>query len=210
MNDGRYDNYNYELGTKIDNLEFEDRLYLQNILDSSLLVDDEMIEQIKDQLSLLAFDEDGSDFEFDHKPFNREFLLSSLPMSSNLTDFKKYYREKRASTQVDFDCLIHDLSLYEISLELTDIELENQLRRKFFQHPFIIAFLEELERAGGDLFFGRVRQWLAANCADCPIPRAWEVTQNVQILYHWIEYLGNGKFKVDIPGSHSQRIRIVS
>jgi hypothetical protein len=50
------------------------------------------------------------------------------------------------------------------------------------------------------------RQWLAANCADSPTPRAWEVTKNVQILYHWIETLGSGKYIVDVPGTHSQRI----
>ncbi len=208
MNEGKFENYNYELGTKIEKLDFEDRLYLQHIVDTSLLVDDEIVREIKEQLSLLAIDEEGGDFEFKHKPDNKDFLLSSLPMSEDLNKFKKYYQEKSAPTQVDYDCLLHDLSIYNIPTGLNEAELFKRLRIKFFQHPFVQAFIEEIEFAGGELFFGRVRQWLAVNCADCPTPRAWEVTKNVKILYHWFEVLGDGKYKVDVPGTHSQRIRM--
>ena len=40
-----------------------------------------------------------------------------------------------------------------------------------------------------------------------PLPRRWELTENVQTLYDWFEKLGDGKYVVDIPGAHSQRIR---
>ena len=47
------------------------------------------------------------------------------------------------------------------------------------------------------------------NCVDVPTPRKFEITENIQILYRWIVKLGNGKYKVDVPGSHSERLSIV-
>ena len=206
LNYGKYENYNYEMGVKIDKLELEDRIYLQNILDESQLIDDRMMEAIKEQLSLLALDEEGGDFEFKNIADKKDFLLSSLPMSEDIGKLKEFYKNKSAPTQVEYDCMVHDLSLYTIPTGLKEEEFLNRLRVFFFEHPFIQAFLKELSSAGGELYFGRVRQWLAANCADSPTPRAWEVTKNVQILYHWIETLGSGKYSVDVPGTHSQRI----
>jgi len=206
LNYGKYENYNYEMGVKIDKLELEDRIYLQNILDESQLIDDRMMEAIKEQLSLLALDEEGGDFEFKNIADKKDFLLSSLPMSEDINKLKEYYKSRSAPTQVEYDCMVHDLSLYTIPTGLKEEEFLNRLSVFFFEHPFIQAFLKEINSAGGELYFGRVRQWLAANCADSPTPRAWEVTKNVQILYHWIETLGSGKFEVDVPGTHSQRI----
>jgi hypothetical protein len=75
-----------------------------------------------------------------------------------------------------------------------------------FKHPFITAFIKEID-IQKEMYFGTVRKWIAGHCANVPLPRPYEVTKNVQILYHWIETLSNGKYKVDVPGSHSERIR---
>jgi hypothetical protein len=52
------------------------------------------------------------------------------------------------------------------------------------------------------------KDWIYKNCTDVPIPRKWEITENIQILYKWIVKLGNGKYKVDVPGSYSERLSI--
>ncbi|HNL73290.1 MAG TPA: hypothetical protein PKH22_12935, partial [Leptospiraceae bacterium] len=168
MNDGKNDNYNYELGTKIDKLDFEDRLYLQTIVDKSLLLSDEIIEEIKEQLAKLPINEEGIDFEFKNKTENKDFLLSSLPMTESIEKLRKFYQWKDAPTKEEYECLIHDLSLYEIPAGLAEYDFINELKNKFFSHPFVKAFIDEIRSSGGELFFGRVRQWLAANCANSP------------------------------------------
>ena len=58
------------------------------------------------------------------------------------------------------------------------------------------------------MYFGEVKLFIHNNCSDVPLPRRWEITENIQILYRWIIKLGNGKYAVDKP-NHSERIFIV-
>ena len=73
-------------------------------------------------------------------------------------------------------------------------------------HPFTIALLKVIDENGGEVQFGFLRRWLAQSCTDVPIPRAWEVTGHIQILYSWIVELSEGIYLVDIPGRRSQRL----
>lgn len=199
--------FNYELGTRIESLSFEDRLYLQKIVDSSILLDDDIVEEIERQLEAVDSLLDLQDFTLDFGTDDKDFLLSSLPMSEDLEELIRFYREKKAPRGEKLDCLVHDLSLYNIPSGLSEENCRNLLRERFFRHEFIRAFLDELEMNEGELYFGHVRRWIADNCADCPTPRPFEVTKNVQILYHWFDELGEGEFTVSVPGTHSQRIR---
>jgi len=54
--------------------------------------------------------------------------------------------------------------------------------------------------------FGQIKEWVQNNCHDVPIPSRRELTGNVQVLFEWFEKLGDGKYVVDVPGEHSQRL----
>ena len=85
-------------------------------------------------------------------------------------------------------------------------EFRNQLSFSFFNQEFVKSFLKNLE-LNGEIYFGSAKEWIHKNCEDVPLPRRWEITKNIQILYRWIVDLGNGKFEVDRP-NHSERLRI--
>jgi len=99
------------------------------------------------------------------------------------------------------------LAIYKIPLGLPSHEFREKLAAAFFSHPFIKGFLANLEE-NNEIYFGRAKEWIHRNCADVPIPRKWEITENIQILYRWIVKLGDGKYIVDIPGAYSERLSI--
>ena len=55
------------------------------------------------------------------------------------------------------------------------------------------------------MYFGEVKAFIHNNCSNVPLPRRWEITENIQILYRWIVKLGNGKYGIDTP-NHSERL----
>lgn len=201
--------FNYELATLTENLSIDDRLYFDVILNDSTLITDSIYEQLKAQLA----DKKKSvtaepDFEFPVETSDKDFLISALPMSFDVPTLLRFCSTRVATDETELNCALHDLALYNLSLELPADILRDKLKNAFFNHPFIKAFLSNLE-IEGFIFFGRAKDWIHRNCADVPIPRKWEITQNIQILYRWIVELGHGKYEVDVPGAHSQRLRIV-
>ena len=79
-----------------------------------------------------------------------------------------------------------------------------ELSAKFFSHSFIQKIDEFI---APEAYFGRIKEWIQDNCTDVPVPSRRELTGNVQVLLEWFERLGGGKYEIDIPGRHSQRIK---
>ena len=201
-------NFNHEVGTNIKNLTFEDKIYFQTILNESALVTPQTVERLKtlsDEREPAKQSSSNLDFEELHP--DSDFLLSALPMSENVDILEEIYFKKNAKNLTDYNCAIHDLVLYHIENGLNEDEFLAQLKTHFFSHPFIKAFLSEVEKQGGAVHFGFVRRWLASNCTNVPLPRPWEVTTNVQILFRWIVDLEDGKYFVDVPHKYSERLK---
>jgi hypothetical protein len=203
------DTFNYELATSVDPMSFDDRLYLTNVITESQLITPGIYEQIKEVVRDKKFEVPTDDFKIDKSSDQKDFLISSLPMSYDVGMFLEVCNKRYAADEADLSCAIHDASLYKIDLDQGSTAQREQLKIAFFAHPFIRAFLSNLE-VEGCIFFGSAKAWIHNNCADVPTPRRWEITQNIQILYRWFVDLGEGKFEIDIPGSHSERLRIVS
>ncbi len=200
--------YNYELATIIESVSLDDRLYFNLILNDSLLITDSIYDQIKTQIQKKAT-EFPKETEFDLKieSPDKNFLISSLPMTYNIKTLYRICETRTAINDVELNCAMHDLALYGIPLGLSENEFMIALKAKFFDHPFIKAFLENLS-INNEIYFGSAKDWIHKHCADVPIPRKWEITENIQILYRWIVDLGEGKFKVDVPFQHSERLFI--
>ena len=96
-----------------------------------------------------------------------------------------------------------DITNYCISLGHSQDEFLYLLKEKFFAHPFIQRIDQFLTPSGQ---FGQIKQWVQENCTDVPIPSRRELTGNVQVLFEWFVKLGDGKYKMDVPGEHSQRL----
>lgn len=208
LNCPKSNNYNYELGTVVDNLSIADQIYFSRIKDESLLITDYIYGQILEQIAEMQdVVSQQDDFKIILEPSDKDFLISSLPMTYSFEDFEDIYHNQNPQTKEELNCFLHDLTLYNISLNLSKEELYQQISYNFFKHPFISTFIKELE-VNKELRFGSVRAWIQQNCADAPTPRRWEITENIQILYKWVVALGNGRYKVYQP-NHTQILQVV-
>lgn len=200
--------FNFELATIAENLSIDDRLYFNVILNSSTLITDAIYYRLKAEV-LARKPRSTEEVEFDFGSGGQNFLISSLPMSVDVPTLLRVFATREATSDIELNCALHDLALYNLSFDLTPKAARRKLKESFFTHPFIKAFLDNVE-IDGSIYFGRAKDWIQKNCTDVPTPRKWEITGNIQILYRWIVELGEGKFEVDIPGSRSERLRVLS
>jgi len=140
-----------------------------------------------------------------------EFLTSALPMTRDVGDvlggYARIARGEEPSADAETaDCIYHDLANYGIPAGLGRAELESELARAFFAHPFVRTVDSMI---APEAYFGRVKEWVQRECTDVPVPSRRDLTGNVQVLYGWFERLGGGRYAVDVPGERSQRIRRV-
>lgn len=208
LNFPTHSKYNYEIGTIIENLSIEDRLYFSIIESDSTLITDNLYEQIRYQLSEKKKDFPNEDeFVLKFEAPDKDFLISALPMTYSVETLYRIYENKKFVSEVELNCALHDLAIYNIPWGLSSSEFRQKLSNAFFSHNFIKVFLKNLEETG-EVYFGTAKEWILKNCTDVPTPRKWEITENIQILYRWIEKLGNGKYKIDRP-NYSERLKIV-
>ena len=201
-------NHNYELATTIDDLSIEDRLYFNIILNESSLITDNIYQQILQQIpEAKARFPKPSKFKIGIEYPDKNFLISSLPMTYDLDILQTIYKEREHPDDVELNCALHDLALYGITFGLSESDFIERLSVSFFKHPFIIGFLDQLDEKG-QLYFGEAKAWIQNNCSDVPTPRKWEITSNIQILYRWIKRLGDGKYGVDRP-NYSERLYLI-
>lgn len=212
-------NFNYEVCAYVECISRNDRVYLHNIIKECVLITDDIYEIIKSQIPEVAIESKEMIFNFPPDIDNvSDFLITKLPMiDSPLLLWELYSGTTLVVNLEQENCLCHDLALYGIDKAgYTNEEFIRKLTDSFFKLAFVRAFLKEIDGAvsmndygenRNGLSFGRVRRWFAENTTTAPSPRPFELTQNVQILYVWIEYLSNGKYEVSVPGQHSQVIK---
>ncbi len=216
INDG--DNkYNYEVSVHAPIIGRADRLYLNKIINESILVTDEVYAAIKEQIPEVTLDINDKAFVFpDATNEKTDFLISKLPMiDSPELLWKLFSGEKKSDSLEQENCFCHDVILYGVKAT-NESDFYKDLANSFFDLPFIKSFLDEVDKArratrNGDvregLQFGAVRIWFSKNTTSVPSPRPFELTSNIQILYLWIESLSRGLYEVTIPGAHSQVIK---
>ncbi|MCB0723009.1 MAG: hypothetical protein KDC73_11045 [Ignavibacteriae bacterium] len=197
-------NYNYELGTIVENISIDEQLYFNKLINNSILITDVVYEQFKEQIENSQAIKPQIDIDFELVAPDRNFLISSLPMSYNTEKLLDVYYKRSEYSEIDFNCALHDLALYDVNLDLEKEDLMLSVKKAFFNHPFINGFLENIDE-NGEIYFGRAKDWIHKNCTTVPTPRKWEITDNIQILYRWIVELSDGVYNVDKP-HHSERL----
>ena len=212
---GTIPDFNLECAIFVSELDNDDVLYFTKILHQSILVNDAIYRTLinwskKYKKPLLPLVEN---FEQLVTLSNKsQFLISALPMTKDIDMFEQCYLRicKGLTASKDHEiknCIFHDLANYKIDIGLSIVDFRTQLKTAFFSHPFIQKIDQIINPA---TYFGRIKEWIQNNCTDVPIPSRRELTGNVQVLLKWFETLGDGKYIVDIPGSHSQRIRKIT
>lgn len=200
-----FSNYNYEIATVVENLDIEDRLYFNIIESDSVLITDNIYNQLKEQLPEKRKEFPNEDeFTFHIEAPDKHFLISSLPMTYSVETLYRIYEDKEYINELELNCALHDLAIYKIPLGLDRDAFRAKLMESFFNHPFIKEFLDYVD-SNEEIYFGMAKEWIHRNCADVPTPRKWEITENIQILYRWVVKLSGGAYLVDRP-NHSERL----
>jgi len=202
---------NFELGISVKQISIKDRLYLEQIRKNSILINDKIFEILENWTKYNPPNppKDEKFPEIENAITKDQFLISALPMTKEVRILQESYDKLNhvgmASDDEEINaCVYHDLVNYGIPLGLSRDEFQNVLKKKFFEHPFIQKIDGFIDP---EAYFGTVKEWIQKNCTDVPVPSRRELTGNVQVLYDWFEKLGDGKYVIDVPGSHSQRIR---
>lgn len=210
-NQGLMHGGNYEAAVLLEQLSNKDRLFLEKIQRDSRLVGDTMYEKLKKWL-----EEHPTDLQKEilfedivPVPTHENFLISALPMTQSMDDLVDGYQkitkgEEPSANSETAACIFHDLTNYGIEPGLEKTEFLKVLSDKFFEHPFVQKIDEFI---APEAYFGRIKEWIQNNCTDVPVPSRRELTSNVQVLLEWFVEIGNGKYEIDVPGRHSQRIR---
>ena len=204
------ESYNFEVGYEVDRLSIQDRYYFNVVLEHSALVDEDQYQQLKEHLE--DFNEGNveyPDFDLSINDASKSFLLSALPMSLDPETFFRVCESGQAANDIEMNCAVHDAALYEVDPSLPAADLRSLTKERFFSHPFVAEFEANLVE-NGFIYFGRAKEWILRNCSDVPLPRKWEITENVQILYRWFVDLGDGRYEIDVPGRRSERLRVLS
>jgi len=210
---GSIGSFNYELNAKQDNISFDDRAYLNEILMKSEHITQELFNEIMSRVDAVELPV----MEFPELPTPAPtidyFLISQLPMTSTPELLYDIYSEKIQASELEMNCAAHDIALYEIPKDLGEKAFHKHLKTKFNQHPFIAQFKEDVKtykdpRGNSDkdasMGFGRVKEWFAENTTTVPVPRRYELTEYVSLLYDWIVFFDD-HFKWHRP-RHSQVI----
>ncbi len=204
LNTNNKSDYNYEVACEIDNISASERLFFDYIVQSSTLVTDEIYLQFKDKIESSEI-VGGFKNTFSIEISSNDFLTSSLPQSYDVTRLLETYFKFEEASILDQNCLIHDLALFKLDLNINSKdELLYLLKINFKNHPFIKTFCAYLDIVS-EMYFGSVKDWIQKNCRNVPTPRKWELTEHTQILYRWLNELYSEKYAIDIP-NHSQRI----
>lgn len=189
-----------------------EELWIRRLLADSVLIQDDTFSQLQEQLQVITDVELPPLPQLDLSQFDerKDFLLSSLPMSDSPHRMLALLGHLASGivTQLDEElhAALHDAALYKMPIAPEEATTRELLQRRFFEHPFIRAFLRFV---GDSAYFGESKAWLQKNCTNVPVPRRRTVTSHARVLFDWIVELGAGRYRIDRP-SHSERlVRVV-
>jgi len=197
-------NYNYEIGAIKETLSGNDKFYLHELINNSFDVNDDYYEKVLEESKHLIKPNIEESFEA-KKELKKEFLLTALPQCKTPKVFCEYYLGLNKDTNSDdYLCYLSDLSNYNIPTGLNELELRNQLKTKFLEHPFLKAMFQFI---GDDqLKFGTVTDWLHNIVETIPTPKRRDIKDIQGNLYNFIDELSED-YVIEIPGRRSQVIR---
>ena len=218
ISQGGLEGGNYECGVLVKDLSVSDRTFLEEIKSNAILIDEDQYQRhfdlVEEKLKEKSEATEYDDLITDRK--REYFLRSELPMTRNVNDLIKGYENIKLGSKASEDeetnaCIEHDLKTYQIESNLSQEEFEKKLKHRFLTHPFTKKIIEIIEAGdySGGAGWGTVRRWIRSHCKDVPLPRPWDLIENTQTIYHWLEELGKTEdyyFAVDVPGARSERI----
>lgn len=184
---------NWEINTKVQQIDFDSRVLLQRILIEANLVTEEWVKEVEELLKDLS--KEDKTFELPSSE-NIDFLISSLPMCSHPEVLWEIIYQDKVVPFEEISAASHDLALYHINEAYnTKKDFLADLGANFNSHPFISNLIQFI-KDNNSCRYGQLVNWIKGNCTEVPVPRSWQLKEKqiVNILYEWICYF-NHDFK---------------
>lgn len=177
-----------------------DRIFILKIIQDSTLVTKEVYEGYKKWLNKQEFVDISTSNKIDISDMKRDkyFLTTHLPASKSPTRLWNIIKNKNGKYESwEIEAMEHDLALYDINNFNKREKFLEELKKGFFNHPFIEALINEIDKEG--LRFGGVKEWIQHNCTDVPRPYRKELNDVVKNLYKWFVELGGDEYEIIRP-----------
>ena len=192
---GSVGSFNYELNAIQDNISFDDKAYLNEILMKSEHITKELFDEIMSRVNTVELPV----LEFPELPTPAPtidyFLISQLPMTSSPELLYDIYSKKLKASEIEINCAAHDIALYEIPKDLDESAFYKHVKAKFNQHPFIADFKEDVKNhkdprnrreRDGSMHYRVINYWFQEHTTTAPTPRYWDLKLYIKLLFVWI------------------------
>lgn len=188
---GSLGEFNFELNSIIDNLSIDDLIYLNQIIQSSQLVDDDLYFEIENLAN--SFEESKLDYPTlpTQRGYKDSFLLSEFPQTHSPQEFiNAYYSREKLDVQrqLNFAC---DYATFKLKKGIVEKDIGHYLSEKFNFHEITTEFkLFIKNKPSQTLRYGEVVEWIKRTTTTTPTPSSWEIkTQRIaNNLISWICY----------------------
>lgn len=185
-----------------DKMDVGNRIELNKIISSSILVDDRIYLQYKNWFDKIEMDPQSSN-DLDLGNLS-QFYIFQLPTIAHPLDLWNYIQSPQNYSEKEREYYEHDLAIYTSGTMnfASKNEFIKDIQTHFINHPFIKKIDSEITPKG--LRFGAYKELVRNLCSDVPLPYMNELTVFVQNLYGWFTELFPDLYFIDVPGSHSQ------
>jgi len=195
--------YNLELSGKCDNPNTDDVDYLNKIIAESDLITREYFEILKQDI-----DEKKLKFQNIQRIKDKsimcliknKFLLNTLPQTESPKLLWEIYNSDFDITKFsenEIECAKNDLTTYDISFNLKEIDFFEQLSTGFNNNHFIIELKEEIKRQSNyTMGYTQITIWIAKTTLTVPTPTRWDVRDRkwVNNIHKWLPFIDGLNF----------------
>lgn len=170
-----------------------DRVFLNSLLLSSILVDEETHNRYKDWIGKKERPKKNDVEEIG--PTLKPMLLSYLPATKSLLELYAVISNSDASCEKRCHKVEHDMALFSICVEDSIETMREKSKRAMKDNVFISSFLD---RIGEKICFGEATRWIHNECKDVPTPYRKDIKELVGNLFRWIAQT-NDEYKLVEP-----------
>ena len=196
---------NKEIGVKLLS-NSNDKKIINQLISDSVLINDEIFEELKKWKNLLPNFEKTSypDFPLAIKEKLNENYNSIWVHNFPWTNFENFFNYKKIN-----DNIIHDLELFGFNFKQTNISKEDF--KKNFEKSKIFQWLvfQIKKREKSEIFFGDLSSLIHDCLLDDPTPYRKDIKQLQSNLYSFIKNLDLNQIIIDRP-NYSERLKVIN
>lgn len=201
---GEHNGRNFEIGCET-TMSISDWQELYALLDKSLRVTDNIYNEYKKILDSLPSPVAPENFPKPNiQPEKLTFSYRDFPATRSPEKLYQILQKKEGATGDERNRMAHDLAVFGIDPNLPETHFIEACKLAFKSTDFAMILYRFIEKEKS-VRFGQIRKWITQNCSDKPTPHTWEISNQVNILYDWLQVCSPSVYW-DVPGAHSMVI----